>query len=98
MATAGGRSAKTAPFWTSAWCAMEQQAMKMAKQGPMRRVTMCPYLAWSLQRICSSLNNGWRSHKKLLSMGTAKGPGGSFFLLELLVAKLESTRNDRQFV
>ena len=57
--------------------------MKMAKRGPMRRVTMCPYLAWRLRRISSSSNNGWRSHKKLPSMGMAKGPGGSFFLLEL---------------
>ena len=78
----GGRSAKMAPFWTRAWCAIERLDIKIAGLGPMRRVTMGPYLAWRLRRMGSSSEKGLRSHRRLPRIGMVNGPGGSF-LLEL---------------
>ena len=78
----GGRSAKTAPFWTRAWCAIERLDIKIAGREPMRRVTMGPYLAWRLRRMGSSSEKGLSNYRRLPRIGMVNGPGGSF-LLEL---------------
>jgi hypothetical protein len=91
VGSGGGRSAKMAPFWTRAWCAIERLDIKIAGLEPMRRVTMGPYLAWRLRRMGSISEKGLRSHRRLPRIGMVNGPGGSF-LLEL---ELEFRRNLR---
>lgn len=80
MAKAGGRSAKTAPFWTRAWWARERSATKRAGREPMWRVTIGPYRALRFRRTGSSSENDLRSHKKLPITGMVRGPGGSLGL------------------
>ena len=79
MSGAGGRSAKTAPFWTRAWWTRDLVEMKMVGREPIRRVMMGPYLACRSGRTDSSSENDFRSHRKFPMNGTVMGPGGSLF-------------------
>lgn len=73
---AGGRSEKTAPFWTKALYARERSVTKITRREPKWRVTMGPNFLRRLRRMASISEVDLRSHSKFPIMGRVGGPGG----------------------
>ena len=91
-----GRSEKTVPFWTRAVWARVRSRMKMAGREPTQRVTIGPYFAWRVWRICSSSKNYFLSHWMLVMIGMCDGPGGVLMDLVLRVEMMPLMSTQRQ--
>ena len=68
----------------------------MVGREPTQRVTIGPYFAWRVRRICSSSENDFLSHWMLVMIGMRDGPGGVLMDLVLRVEMMPLMRTQRQ--